>query len=300
MRGQTVTAGFVTLFQSLSFVVLFGLAAASLVYTVGCAFGVFPWLTFSAAFGPYWVPQAGIYTQIMVTTIFFCFFFFLPASMRVMRLEQSHRNFQISMDDVARAYWLAHASDRAGTFKMSSEFDQVRERLAHMREHPDLEMLEPGVMEVAAQMSQQARHLADVYSDDAMMRARDFLTQRQMEAEAQKERIQEAMAAVREIQRWSKEVETEEAIVNSQLRALEEQLDAALPALEYKLTRVQDEPEIDVVADDTTKPLILTDQIVEDEEFFDEDEDAAYDTFDLYDDKADPKVVPINHRIAGE
>jgi uncharacterized membrane protein YgaE (UPF0421/DUF939 family) len=118
-------------------------------------------------------------------------------------------------------------------FSLSSEFDAVRERLAYLRDHPDMGMLESDILTLAAQMGQQARHLADVYSDQKVARAKDFLTQRQQEAEDQQARIVEALHVMREIRRWADQVETEEAIVASQLGQLDEQLQAILPALGY-------------------------------------------------------------------
>ena len=51
---------------------------------------------------------------------------------------------------------------------MSSEFDAVRERLAYLHDHHDLDSLEPSVLEVAAQMSHQSRELSDIYSDEKL------------------------------------------------------------------------------------------------------------------------------------
>ena len=162
---------------------------------------------------------------------------YLPATRRVAALERSHRQFQVSMEDVARAYHLAHTADRAGVFSLSSEFDAVRERLAYLRDHPELDRLEPELLELAAQMSHTARDLADIYSDEKVARARMFLRQRQQEAERQQQLIVEAHHALRGIRKWSQQVELEESVVASRLGQLEEQLQATLPALGYTLGR---------------------------------------------------------------
>lgn len=201
--------------------------------TLASALGELPWLTFTARFGEVSYIYAGEATQIGVTLLFGLLFFFIPGQARLLTLERSHRDFRISMDDVARAYHLAHSADRAGVFTLSSEFDQVRERLTFLRDHPDMIELESDVLTVAAQMGQQARRLAEVYSVDKVKLAREFLTQRQAEAEAQQARILEAQHACREIRKWSQQVELEESIVASQLARLDEQLQAALPALGY-------------------------------------------------------------------
>ncbi|MFO7806710.1 MAG: DNA repair protein [Paracoccaceae bacterium] len=225
-------------------VALIGLVAfIALGLTIAAAFGAFPWLSLPLTFGDVTYPQAGMYVQIALTGLLCAMAFMIPTNARVMKLEQSHRRFQLTMDDVARAYHLCHTADRAGVFTMSSEFDAVRERLAYLRDHPDLAQLEPGVLEVAAQMSQQSRHLADVYSDEKVARAKKFLTERQEEAERQQELIVEALHACTEIRKWAEQVELEESVVASQLQQLDEKLQAALPTLGYTLEHEDEDRE---------------------------------------------------------
>lgn len=222
-------------FHSLSLLIIFVIGLGAIAYTVACAFGLAPWLSFAATFGTVTYDQAGMWTQIALTVILATQFFFMPSAGRILSLERSHRDFKLSMEDVARAYHLCHTADRSGVFTMSSEFDAVRERLSYLRDHPDLDTLEPQVLELAAQMSQQSRGLADVYSDDKVERAKMFLRQRQEEAERQQQLIVEAHHALRGIRKWSQQVELEESVVASQLSQLEEQLEATLPALGYQL-----------------------------------------------------------------
>ena len=233
--------GCAQIMQMLALFVVAVLGVGAAAYTALAATGQAPWLTLPLQFGDTLYPQAGMWLQIAGAALLITMAFFLPTAARVAHLEQSHRNFQISMNDVARAYHAAHAADRAGIFSMSSEFDAVRERLAFLRDHPDLEQLEPGVLEVAAQMSQQARELADIYSDEKLRRARAFLQQRQEEAEAQQERIVEALHACQQIRTWAQQVEVEEAIVASQLQQLDERLQAALPLLGYAIEHADDD-----------------------------------------------------------
>lgn len=218
-------------------VLILFIGLSAIVFTVMSSLGLAPWLTFSATFGEFAYPQAGMITQIVVTIILGSLFFFMPSARRILSLERSHRNFQMTMQDVARAYHVCHTADRAGVFTLSSEFDAVRERLSYLREHPDLDALEPAVMEVAAQMSQQSRELADIYSDEKVTRAKTFLRQRQEEAERQQSLIVEAHHNLRDIRKWSQQVELEESVVASQLSQLHEQLEATLPQLGYTLGR---------------------------------------------------------------
>jgi hypothetical protein len=224
-------------------------------YTILCALGFASWFSLTATFGELTFPEAGYYLQLTISALVGSLLFFIPANARIFALEQSHRNFQINMEDISRAYHHVHTADRAGMFTLSSEFDAVRERLSYLRDHPDLDRLEPGVMEVAAQMSQQARHLADVYNVDKVARAKDFLRQRQEEAELQQERIVEALHACTEVRKWAQQVELEESIVASQLAQLDEQLQAALPALGYSL---EHEPEDVIVEDDDTDDEVFS------------------------------------------
>jgi len=219
--------------HALALFVLCAIALSALTVTFLSAMGVLPWLTLAAQFGDIRFESAGQAVQIGLTTILMTMMFFVPGNLRMLALERSHRNFRVSMQDVARAYHLSHTADRAGIFTMSSEFDAVRERMAHLRDHPDMAQLESDVLTLAAQMGQQARHLATIYSDEKVARAKEFLEQRQKEAEDQQARIVEALHVVREIRRWADQVEVEEAIVASQLSRLDEQLQTVLPTLGY-------------------------------------------------------------------
>jgi len=233
--NQSIIARSHRMLHSVSLVLILLIGLSAIAYTFLSSVGLTPWLTFSATFNDFTFPQAGMVTQIVVTIILASLFFFMPSAGRIMSLERTHRDFKISMEDVARAYHVCHTADRSGVFTLSSEFDAVRERLAHLRDHPDLDSLEPQVMEVAAQMSQQSRELSDIYNDEKVERAKTFLRQRQEEVERQQTLIVEANHALQDIRKWSQQIELEESVVASQLNRLEEQLEATLPQLGYKL-----------------------------------------------------------------
>ncbi|MFQ1701308.1 DNA repair protein [Loktanella agnita] len=220
----------------ISLYLIAAMAFISVAYTLLCAAGLAPWLSISATFGETVIANAGQILQIAATVLVTSFAFFLPANARIVALENSHRKFHLKMEDVARAYHYAHSADRDGVFTLSSEFDQVRERLAYLRDHPDLANLETDVMEIAAQMSQQSRHLADTYAVEKVKRAKTFLQQRQQEAEQQQERIVKAQHEAQQLQRWAQQVDVEESVVASQLSQLEERLSEILPELGLSLT----------------------------------------------------------------
>jgi hypothetical protein len=219
------------LFQRLA-VALFLLAALTLsAASIGAAIGLLPWLELEAGFGGEIYHNAGQIAQIGLSVLAVMLCFFLPANARIMALETSHRRFNIGMQDVARAYHAAHAADREGLFQLSSEFDAVRERLAYLREHPDLGGLEPDLLEVAAQMSHISRELAEVYSDEKVARARQFLHQRQQEVEAFNARLDQAKQISRDLKHWAHEVDLEESVAASQLTRLRDDLRDVLPEL---------------------------------------------------------------------
>ena len=117
----------------------------------------------------------------------------------------------------------------------------MRERIEYLRDHPDLKLLEADVLTLAAQMSQQSHRLAEIYSDERVARAKDFLAAAPEGGRGAAGPIVEALAICREITRWSRQVELEEAMVASQLQALDEQLQAVLPALGYKLDGTEED-----------------------------------------------------------
>ncbi|MHA6344102.1 DNA repair protein [Roseivivax sp. CAU 1761] len=219
------------LMQRLTALVLATIALSLLAYTIACALGRADWLALDLTFGATVLEGAGPAVQIALTALAVGLCFFLPSNARVMALETSHRRFQIGMQDVARAYQVAHAADRGGAFQLKSEFDSVRERMAFLRDHPDLADLEPSVLEVASQMSHLSRELAAVYSDRNVARARDFLIQRQQEIEDFNLRLETAKRVANEIRLWLARVETDEAVAESQLARLCDELTEVLPEL---------------------------------------------------------------------
>ncbi|MBT0956352.1 DNA repair protein [Alphaproteobacteria bacterium KMM 3653] len=221
--------------RSLSLVLIVAAALAVTGATLLAAFGVLPWLTINAFYGEEALPNAGMYAQIGLTILAIALCFFVPANARMMRLEKTHRDFSLSMQDIAQAYQICHAGDRAGAFTLSSEFDSVRERMAYLRDHPDLRTLEPAVLEVAAQMSHESRDLGEIYSDERMARARLFLRQRQQEIDTFSERMAMAKQTISEVRRWTQQIHVEEAVQATQLERLEKDLMEVLPGLGFEI-----------------------------------------------------------------
>lgn len=223
------------LFIRLAFFLICAAALIGVLATVLSATGVWPWLSLQAGVGDAAHPQAGMIAQIGLTCLAVMLAFYLPANGRILALERSHRDFHIHMTDVARAYHAAHAADRAGTFQIASEFDAVKDRLAFLREHPELGGLEPEVLELAAQMSQVSHELADIYSDAKVDRARTFLRQRQEEMAQFTTRLDEAKIIMHELRQWTRDVEIEESVAKSQLARLREELFELIPELSAQL-----------------------------------------------------------------
>jgi hypothetical protein len=208
-------------------------AASAVAVTLAAAAGWLPWLTLPLRFGDTVYANAGMAVQTGLAALLTLVALCLPGGLRVLRLERSHRDFTICMGDVAEAYRICHAADRAGAFTLSSEFDAVRERIRFLRDHPDLGALEPGVLEAAAQMSTVSAELAETYSDEKIERARGFLRQRQEEIEEFRDRIVTATRQCHDLRRWLDQVDLEESIMESQLSQLEEQLGETLERLGF-------------------------------------------------------------------
>jgi hypothetical protein len=216
--------------QRATLVSILSLAVAGAVWSLAATVGLVPWLRLDIGLGDTSV-DAGVAVQLGLTLLLLGLCFFVPMNDRVMRLENSHRTFQVTMWDVAQAYQAAHAADRDGCFRLKSEFDSVRERLEYLRRHPDLGRLEPEVLEMAAQMSHESRDLAEVYSTERVDRARQFLRQRQQEANETTERVRAAIATCRELKGWLERVEIEEDRASSEVARLKEELEPLLHAL---------------------------------------------------------------------
>lgn len=227
--------------------ILMMMLAAALVFAcVLAAAGGMPWPQIALFYGGQAVPQAGMWLQLGLTGLMLLLMIFLPGNLRIARLERSHRSFAMGMEDVARAYARAHAADRAGAFALSGEFEAMRERMQHLRQHPDLQHLEPELLQLAAQMSLETRELARTYADDKVDRAKRFLKQRQEEVTALTDRLGLARRTCDELRRWLQDIEAEERAAQTQIRRLEADLKEILPALGY-----------DVDMDDHREPNVV-------------------------------------------
>jgi len=190
-------------------VMVFALGTATL--SLGASFNLWSWPTLALAWGDTPLPNAGMWALLGVTALSIALLFYLPANARMMALELSHRRFELSMRDITRAYHIAHAEDRASAFRLSSEFEAVKERLAFLRRHPDLGSLEPELLDIAAKMSFASRDLAKIYSDERVARARTFLRQRQEEIDNFTARIQDARAVVEDLRGHIQELDLTES-----------------------------------------------------------------------------------------
>ncbi|WP_289081572.1 DNA repair protein [uncultured Sulfitobacter sp.] len=238
---NALTALIQYLFQRLAFAVFAVAAVAITVCTVMAALGQWAWIELPLYYGGQPVENAGMYAQIGLTILAVGICFFIPTNRRIMQLETSHRKFALNMDDITRAYGAVHAADRGDVFHMSSEFDSVRERLAYLRDHPDLSTLEPALLEVAAQMSHISKELATVYADEKIERARNFLKQRQEEVNLFNSRLDQAKGITSEMKHWLHEVELEESVAAAQLDRLRAEMREIMPELGIERTVSADE-----------------------------------------------------------
>lgn len=222
--------------QSVVLILLGALIVCSATVTVLCALGVLPWLEVEARIGGALIPGFGPALQVLFTLFCIALLAALPGTARVLRLERSHRRFDVTMADIARAYEATHRADREGVFTLRDDFSSVKERLAYLRDHQSLAHLEPEVMEIAAQMSFLSRDLAEVYSDEAVARARAFLKAREEEIARQRDEIDAALVAAEEIKRWSEGLNSQEVQAKQLIDRIGRDLEQVLPKLGYSLT----------------------------------------------------------------
>ncbi|MEM8823407.1 MAG: DNA repair protein [Pseudomonadota bacterium] len=220
----TLLSNATVVLQKLCTLLLAVLALGLAIDSAAAALGFVPWLELPVSIGGQTVQDAGMWAQLGVTALLLTLLGFLPSNARVRKLEVTNRNFQISMDDVARAYEYVHRADREGVFQTSREFDAMRERIEWMRKHPDLVSMEHDVLQLAAQMSVESRDLAEIYADEKVARAQNFLRQRQQEVEDYRQRIAMAQATVQEMKRWMQSVSVEEGLAEKQLERLQSDL----------------------------------------------------------------------------
>ncbi len=226
---------------------IFLLAAGLLMASLAAAFGLMPWPQLALFFGGQAVPQAGMWLQLGLTALLGLMGLYLPANSRMARLKRSHRSFAMGMQDVAHAYRQAHAADRAGVFALSGEFDAMRARMEHLRDHPDFQHLEPELLQMAAQMSVETRDLARAYCDEKVNRAKSFLKQRQEDVQSLTDRLAIARRTCDRLRRWLTDIEAEERTAQTQLKRLEADLKDILPTLGYAFD-LEDHRDANVVA----------------------------------------------------
>lgn len=216
---------------------LFAVAAVALVVSTALSVaGIWPWIDLAVMWNGAHVAKAGMIAQIGLTIFAVALCFFLPTNARIMKLEHSHRRFNVGVDDITRAYHAAHHGDRAGTFALADAFESTRDRLSYLRDHPDLGMLEPELLELAAKMSHISRDLAEAYSDTKVERARSFLQQRQFEIEQFTDRLEQAKAIHGEFSTWINRLDLEEGVARAQLERLLDEIERLLPELNQQST----------------------------------------------------------------
>lgn len=208
---------------------MIALAVGVSVHCLGAVAGIWSWPELGLVLDGAAVPAAGMWAEIGLAVLLVGLMFFLPANARMLALEQSHRTFDLNMRDVTRAYHIAHAADRATAFRLVSEFDAVKERLAFLRRHPDLDSLEPELLEIAARMSFASRDLARVYSEEKVSRARLFLRQRHEEIETFSERLNDARAVVEDLKARALELDLAEEQSQRDITRLRADLERVLP-----------------------------------------------------------------------
>ena len=129
--------------QRLTLALLLCLGAAGLLWTLAASAGLCAWLQLQVGLGGPSPVDAEIAVQLILTALVVGLCFFLRRTIMLRNFE-SHRNFRVTMGDVAQAYQAAHVADRDGVFELRASWrDSVRERIRYLRRHPDCQRLKP-------------------------------------------------------------------------------------------------------------------------------------------------------------
>jgi hypothetical protein len=176
------------------------------------------------------VPYLG-YTSTVVGLVILAL---VPGSRQVLRLERSHRNFQVGMRDVEEAFYRAYQADRNGHFKLTAEFDAIRERFLYLKSLPELVTLEPEILALAAQMSYSGRELAQALSNTNVTRAQDFLRQRKDELARNEQMVVEMRTILQTIRQEARTLALDEQVLDSEKMRLLEAINEYLAPLGFK------------------------------------------------------------------
>jgi len=152
------------------------------------------------------------------------------------RAELEHA-FRVKMDDVVRAYYAAHAADRSGVFKLTGEFDAMRERMEWLSDHPELQALTPDLRLLGAQMSIVTRDLARRYSDEVVQEVDDLLTHSERDCDQFEEQVNRSLEAQAAIRTRVQKLDLRYATAYSQDSAVTEAIEQELEPLGLKLDK---------------------------------------------------------------
>lgn len=154
---------------------------------------------------------------------------------RAIKLENSHRNFHIGMDDVEMAFLQAFAADKAGMFRLPNLFDAVRERMLHLRNLPDLQGFEPDILALAAQMSQVSAKVAQAFSEEKVAHAQAFIAQRLDEVVRLERQITTLRELKASIKKQALTITTDKAALDKEAEATWNEIVQILASLGYSV-----------------------------------------------------------------
>lgn len=148
-----------------------------------------------------------------------------------LRSAEIDRTYQISMDDITRAYAVAHQADRSGIFTLQGEFDGVRARMNVLMQHPELQNLSPELRVVAAQMSQVSRDLARRYNNQAVTDAYTLIEQCEQECARLEALVSQGIEAEAVIRIAVQKLDLRLTTAHSRLQAAEDAINEKLQPL---------------------------------------------------------------------
>lgn len=182
------------------------------------------------------VHNAVVYVGVTLSLIGIVICTLVPGSKRVLKLEQTHRDFRVTMNDVERAYNIVHEKDRDGAFNLPGEFEGVRERFEFLKSKSELQDFEPEILLLAAQMSYHTREVARAFNTESVARAEDFLRQRRYELERGEEQIAVALTVLGRVKREARALALAEQVQDSQISRIVAEITEELTPLGFQVT----------------------------------------------------------------
>ena len=211
----------------LALAILLLVTVITVTYPILAALGMLEWVKIPIIYGGTEY-DIGAHVSIALALVFIALCAIVPSSARVLKLEVSHRDFRITMDDVKESFKQVFEEDRRGIFTLPGEFDGVRERMDTLLADPTLGDHDRNILVLAAQMGQASKELAEAFSEENVQRARESLEHRLQDIKQAEELIEKADTVSQELQGKLQSIQMQEGAQQEVAQQLIDELETIL------------------------------------------------------------------------